>query len=196
MPAAQPAGASGVHKNTSVPFEHRLRLCELAFGPAMIAHPEISISSVEKDLPPPNFTIRTLAWIKGTLGFKTVALLLGQDQLASFDRWRAPEEILKAASIIAVSRSEISGISKETTKTTAQNLVAKLGLSAEWVDEESAWKLKEKGSRIFLIQKRISDAESTLIRQSLQDNSETREGWLPSSVLEYIKANQLFRERI
>jgi len=193
-PAAQPAGAAGKHKNTTVSFDHRVKLCELAFAPLIDRHPQISISTVERDLPPPNFTIRTLAWVKATAGYKDLALLMGQDQLASFDRWRAPEEILKTASLIAVSRRQNEASSSGTAKATAESLITRLGLLADWVEAEGTWHFKGTDAKIAIIEKVMSDAESTALRQQLAGAENFREEWLPPQVLEYIKLHQLFKE--
>lgn len=198
VPAAQPAGASGQHKNTTIPYEHRAKLCALAFGPLMKAHPSITISAIEQDLPPPNFTIRTLAWLKATSGYKSFALLLGQDQLASFNKWRAPEEILETAALIAVSRRAHAAppakSSSDSAKSVASKILKNLGFNPQWSDTDASWHVPGTHIKITLIEKDLSDAESTILRQQLESNGAVREDWLPAPVLEYIKSHKLFRE--
>jgi len=195
VPAAQPAGASGQHKSTTLSFEHRLRLCELAFGPLMSSHPSITISTIERDLPPPNFTIRTLTWAKAKSGYKTFALLLGQDQLAAFDRWRAPEEILQTSAIIAVSRkSPAPGKSDEDPRSVASALLKSLGQVPQWSEHDQSWLVPGTTIKITMIEKELSDANSTALRDQLEGSGNIREDWLPEPVLEYIKSHKLFRE--
>lgn len=70
---------------------HRLHLVNLAIND----HPHMRSSTVEFDLPQPSYTIHTLAHLKEKFPEHRFSLILGQDNLQSFAKWKNHEEILK-----------------------------------------------------------------------------------------------------
>lgn len=70
---------------------HRLHLVNLAIND----HPHLRSSSVEFDLPQPSYTINTLVHLKEKFPEHKFSLILGQDNLQSFAKWKNYEEILK-----------------------------------------------------------------------------------------------------
>ncbi len=52
-------------------------------------------SNIEFDLPKPSYTVNTLAHLKEKYPKHTFSLIIGQDNLATFDKWKNHEEILK-----------------------------------------------------------------------------------------------------
>ncbi len=52
-------------------------------------------SSIEFDLPQPSYTVNTLAHLKEKYPQHTFSLIIGQDNLVTFDKWKNHEEILK-----------------------------------------------------------------------------------------------------
>ena len=71
-------------------------------------HPGLAVSRVELERPGTNFMVDTLDQIARERGSGTeLWLLIGADQLVTFDRWREPERILRLARLGVVRRSEV-----------------------------------------------------------------------------------------
>lgn len=69
----------------------RLHLVNLALD----FHPKIKASNIEFDLPQPSYTVNTLAHLKEKFPSHTFSLIMGRDNLQTFDKWKNYEEILK-----------------------------------------------------------------------------------------------------
>lgn len=65
------------------PFEHRLRMCELAFARL----PFVKVSAIESTLEPPNYTLHTLQVIKRAHPDWQLRLAIGSDVLAETSQW-------------------------------------------------------------------------------------------------------------
>ncbi|NPA46780.1 MAG: nicotinate-nucleotide adenylyltransferase [Chlorobi bacterium] len=70
---------------------HRLYIARLAAEP----YPKIEVSTVEFDLPQPNYTIITLSHLSDMEPGKEFVLLMGEDNLVSLPKWRNYEKILE-----------------------------------------------------------------------------------------------------
>lgn len=57
--------------------------------------PKFKSSNIEFDLPQPSYTVNTLAHLKEKYPQHTFSLIIGQDNLVTFDKWKNYEEILK-----------------------------------------------------------------------------------------------------
>jgi len=57
--------------------------------------PKFKGSNIEFDLPQPSYTVNTLAHLKEKYPQHTFSLIIGQDNLVTFDKWKNYEEILK-----------------------------------------------------------------------------------------------------
>ncbi len=80
------------HKQLT-PFEHRLRMCELAFG----GIGGVQVSPVERDLATPSLTLRTLEHLSAAHPDWSLRLLVGSDVLPATDKWHAFERISELA---------------------------------------------------------------------------------------------------
>jgi nicotinate-nucleotide adenylyltransferase len=69
----------------------RLHLVNLALED----HSKLKSSTIEFDLPQPSYTINTLAYLKEKYPQHEFSLIMGQDNLSSFHKWKNYEEILK-----------------------------------------------------------------------------------------------------
>lgn len=58
-------------------------------------YPKFKSSNIEFDLPQPSYTVNTLAHLKEKYPQHTFSLIIGQDNLVTFDKWKNYEEILK-----------------------------------------------------------------------------------------------------
>lgn len=78
-------------KNSLLDEKHRLQLVSLAIGD----NAKIKASDIEFKLPQPSYTVVTLAYLKEKHPEHEFALILGEDNLLSFSKWKNYEEILK-----------------------------------------------------------------------------------------------------
>ena len=79
------------NKNQLLDQNNRLHLVNLALD----FHPTIKASNFEFDLPQPSYTINTLVRLKEKYPEHQFSLIMGQDNLQSFNKWKNYEEILK-----------------------------------------------------------------------------------------------------
>lgn len=87
-------------KSTLLDQNQRLLLVNLAIED----HPKLRSSNVEFQLPQPSYTIHTLVHIKEKYPQHTFSLIMGQDNLQTFHKWKNYEEIVKQYSIFVYPR--------------------------------------------------------------------------------------------
>ena len=80
--------------------KQRLEMLSLAIA----GHSKFEISSLEIERGGKSFTIDTLTQLKNETPDAELFLLLGEDSLQSFDRWKEPEGICKLATPLVVRR--------------------------------------------------------------------------------------------
>lgn len=78
-------------KSSLLDEKHRLQLVNLAIGD----NAKIKASDIEFKLSQPSYTVVTLAYLKEKYSEHEFALILGEDNLLSFNKWKNYEEILK-----------------------------------------------------------------------------------------------------
>ena len=74
-------------------FEHRLRMCQLAFENL----PFVEVSPIESTLKRPSFTLHTLQAIKRAHPTWQLRLAIGADVISESHKWHAFEEVVKMA---------------------------------------------------------------------------------------------------
>jgi nicotinate-nucleotide adenylyltransferase len=82
------------------PFEHRLRMCELAFDDLR----RVEVSSIERELPTPSLTLRTLEALTRQHPAVQLRLVIGSDLLAETAAWHDFERIRELAPPLVVQR--------------------------------------------------------------------------------------------
>jgi nicotinate-nucleotide adenylyltransferase len=78
-------------KNSLLDNYHRLQLVDLATE----GYSKIKSSKIEFDLPQPNYTVHTLAHISDKFPKHNFSLIMGEDNLKSFHKWKNHEIILE-----------------------------------------------------------------------------------------------------
>ncbi len=81
---------------------HRLYMVNLAIED----FPKFKASNIEFGLPQPSYTIHTLVHLKEEYPQYNFTLIMGQDNLATFHKWKNHEEILKNHTIYIYPRNE------------------------------------------------------------------------------------------
>ncbi len=93
---------SSPHKSAP-PTDARHRVAMLAL--AIAGRPDWSLSFEELDREPPSYTVETLRAISARSLRDELWLLMGTDTLATFGRWKDPEEIVRLSRIAAFHRA-------------------------------------------------------------------------------------------
>ena len=83
------------------PFEHRLRMCELAF--AGLAR--VELSRIEQELAPPSLTLHTLEELRRRDPSRPLRLVIGSDLLSETPAWHRFDRICELAPPIVVQRA-------------------------------------------------------------------------------------------
>lgn len=89
-------------KNKSQLLDQNQRL--MLVNTAIDDHPDMSSSNIEFGLTQPSYTINTLVHLKEKYPQHTFSLIMGQDNLQSFHKWKNYEEILKSFHIYVYPR--------------------------------------------------------------------------------------------
>lgn len=92
-------------KSTLLSQTHRLQMVRMAVED----HPKLKASNVEFKLPQPSYTINTLTHLEEKYRKKEFALIMGMDNLQSFDKWKNYEQILKKHKIYVYPRQNSKG---------------------------------------------------------------------------------------
>ena len=81
-------------------FEHRLKMCELAFS----RFQNVKVLDVEKHLPTPNYTVRTLEYFLQQQSDLRLSFIIGSDVVEQFSTWHESERILELCEVIVYLR--------------------------------------------------------------------------------------------
>jgi nicotinate-nucleotide adenylyltransferase len=91
-------------KEKSLLMENHQRLTMVQL--AIEGNPKLKACPEEFDLPTPNFTVDTLQYLKKKYPENQFTLLLGQDNIAHFDQWKAHDQILDQFQLFVYPRSQ------------------------------------------------------------------------------------------
>ena len=147
-------------KNNLLEDNHRLTMVRIAVED----YPKLRASNIEFDLPQPNYTVNTLIHLEEQYPDHHFSLIMGEDNLKSFHKWKNFEVIIKRHSIYVYPR-----ISKGETL-------------EKW--------LKEKA--IHLVDAPIMELSSTFIRKSIQQGKNIRP-LLPHAVWTYLDEMNFYK---
>lgn len=82
------------------PFDVRLSLVHAAFA----GRPHVEVSDIERELPAPSYTVRTLEALRARYPDDELRLLVGSDLLSDTPRWHRYEDIIRMAPPIVLGR--------------------------------------------------------------------------------------------
>lgn len=83
------------------PYEHRIRMCELAFAPLR----GVSVSRIESELPIPSRTLFTLEALAARYPGAELRLVVGADVVSESKKWHAFDAVTRLAPLFVVGRS-------------------------------------------------------------------------------------------
>lgn len=78
-------------KNTLLSDHHRLAMVKIAIDD----NPNFRVTDIEFTMPKPSYTINTLAYLSDKYPNKEFALIMGEDNLSTFDKWKNYDVILQ-----------------------------------------------------------------------------------------------------
>jgi nicotinate-nucleotide adenylyltransferase len=143
------------------PQQHRLAMAELA----CVNEENISATDIEFSMPLPSFTVNTVKELLSKHPDYSFHLIIGEDNLLDFDRWKDYEELLKLTHLIVYPRESISPHVPEA--------------------------LRAFSDRIHFLRGELMPVSATEIR-SLIKTSSSIVGLTPDTVAHYIQANNLY----
>lgn len=172
VPASQsPLKSSG----PQVADKHRLEMLSLAIA----GHPNFEISTTEVDRGGQSFTVDTLQELKTEHPDSELFLLIGEDSLQTFDRWKEPKTICELAMPLICRRPD-AGTKRDQEK-------VDLSLLQPFMDEQSLAKTRQAA-----IVSRLIEISGTDIRDRIAKDQSIRY-LLPRSVEKYIETQRLYR---
>ena len=157
-------------KKTLLEDHHRLAMVQIAVE----NYPKLKVSNVEFDLPQPNYTINTLAYLEEKYPDQTFCLIMGEDNLKSFPKWKNYNVILERYPIYVYPRISEGSIDTEF----YTPLEGGKGIYHE---------------RIRMIDAPIIELSSTFIRKSIKTGKNIRP-MLPTEVWNYLDEMNFYRK--
>jgi nicotinate-nucleotide adenylyltransferase len=148
-------------KDTLLDDYQRLHLVFLATED----YPKIKPSDIEFKLSQPNYTVNTLAHLQDKFPQHEFALIIGEDNLKTFHKWKNYEVILQNHNLYVYPR-----ISSE-----IENLELK------------------NHPKVHIIEAPVVEISSTFIRENIKNKKNVRP-LLPSKVWEYIDHNNFYKK--
>lgn len=141
---------------------HRLAMVDIAIE----SYPKLKSSNIEFNLPQPNYTVNTLAYLEERYPKKTFCLIMGEDNLKSLHKWKNYEIILQNYPLYVYPRMSEGAVDTQFYTIDAQG---------ERVLHDG----------IHRIDAPIMELSSTFIRQAVKDKKDIRP-MLPQGVWKYL----------
>ncbi len=152
--------------------------------------PLVEVTSIEEELPTPNYTLQTLKALAGEREASKVAWMIGTDQLLVFPEWQNPRQILEHASLVVLPRPEFTA---ENTLEIAQKVATSLGFSVT-VDAKNNRIDLDGGGSIFVMPEAPRSVSSTEVRRLASESLTKLDGLVPRAVVDYIAELALYQQ--
>jgi len=147
-------------KKTLLDDIHRLSMVRIAIE----EYPKLKASNIEFNLPQPNYTVTTLTYLEEKYPEKDFCLIMGEDNLNNFHKWKNYEVILDRYSIYVYPR----------------------------VVEGSIQTQFENHSKINMVPAPIMELSSTFIRKAIKNKQDIRP-MLPCDVWKYMDEMNFYK---
>ncbi len=148
-------------KSSLLADNHRLQLVQIATDD----YPKLKASNIEFKLPQPNYTVHTLAHISEKYPEHQFNLIMGQDNLSSFHKWKNYEVILENHNIYVYPRKHEDSVQK-----------------TQFDDHQ----------KIHKVDAPIMEISSTFIRKGI-GNKKNMQALLPCKVWQYIDEMNFYK---
>lgn len=134
-------------------------------------YPKLKPSNIEFGLPQPNYTIHTLVHLKEKFPKHQFSIIMGEDNLKSFHKWKNYETILEHYGVYVYPRID------------ANNPLSSTNEEKKIVQH----------SNVHLVDAPIVELSATFIRESIKNNKNIAP-MLPEEVWKYIDHNLLYKK--
>ena len=161
-----PAAMSPFKKSSGATESQRLEMCRIAFPEDIFEVSDIEISRGGK-----SYTIDTVYEVRRLYPDERLYLLIGSDQLLSFDRWYRFKDILSQVTLVSVSREH--------------------AVDAERLERFADEHLRPYGECIILDFSAF-EISSTVLREGISEDRDMSE-FIDESVAEYIHGEGLYK---
>lgn len=148
-------------KRTLLNDVHRLAMVRIAVED----YPKLKASTIEFDLPQPNYTVNTLAHLEEKYPEYHFCLILGEDNLKSFHKWKNYEVILDHYELFVYPR------------------ISEATLPEQFKDHP----------KIHLVAAPIMEISSTFIRNAIKNQKDIRP-MLPHTVWKYLDEMNFYKK--
>lgn len=176
IPAANPPHR---HPPVATP-EQRLRMAELAVADV----PGFTVDDREYRRNGPSYTVLTLESLRAEFGTQPLCLIMGLDAFEGIESWHQWQRLPELAHFIVMTRPGWDVPAGERLPTWARDRLAR----------ETAPLVQTGAGKIYFQPVTPQDISATRIREALS-RGEPVEAWLPSAVLDYIRANRVYVNR-
>ena len=147
-------------KSSLLDNHHRYQMVQRALE----EYPKINASTIEFDLPQPNYTVNTLAYLQEKYPEHEFCLIMGEDNLKSFHKWKNYEVILENHEIYVYPR-----------------------ISAGVIETQF-----DNHPKIHKVAAPIMEISSTAIRNGIKEKKNIRP-LLPAEVFEYLDEMNFYK---
>jgi nicotinate-nucleotide adenylyltransferase len=147
-------------KNSLLDDIHRLTMVRIAVED----YPKLKASNIEFDLPQPNYTVNTLAHLEDKYPEIDFCLIMGEDNLKSFHKWKNYEVILEQFEVYVYPR------------------ISEGKIETQFEDHPS----------IHKVDAPIMELSSTFIRKAIKEGKNIRP-MLPDTVWKYLDEMNFYR---
>ncbi len=147
-------------KKSLLPDNHRLAMVRIAVED----YPKLQVSDIEFNLPQPNYTVTTLAHLGENFPDHSFSLLIGEDNLKSFHKWKNYEVILENYSLYVYPR------------------IAEGKVQSQFVEHPN----------IHRVEAPIIQLSATAIRKAIKEKKEIRP-LLPCNVWTYLEEMNFYK---
>jgi nicotinate-nucleotide adenylyltransferase len=147
------------NKSSLIANHHRLEMVNIA----VLNYPKFQASDIEFSLPVPSYTIDTLAVLKEKYPLHEFSLLMGEDNLKSFSKWKNYEQILKNHRIFVYPR---------------------IGVEMQ--------EFEIKHDNIVKVPAPVVEISATTVRRMIKENKNIRP-LLPPEVFAYIDGSSMYK---
>jgi nicotinate-nucleotide adenylyltransferase len=178
--------AGGSVKTPVTSFVDRVAMAVIAFDDATF----VDVSSLEEELPTPNYTYQTVEIITRDLPAERVGWMIGADQLLTFTEWKNARRILELVSLVIIPRPSTK---IENTLELAQSVATHLGFSVR-IDVDHHRIDLDGGGSIHVMTNEPRSISSSEIRRLAADNLKKIEDLVPTAVIEYIADLNLYQQ--
>jgi nicotinate (nicotinamide) nucleotide adenylyltransferase len=172
-------------KQVDTPFVDRVAMVVVAFD----EWPGVDVSSIEEELPCPNYTFLTLERFAHENPGSKLAWMIGADQLQAFLRWKNPVRILELAGLVVLPRDDLEAYQL---LDMATNVASSLGFSTT-VDTEQLRVDLDGGGSIYIMKRKPLAVSSSSIRRLAAGNLKDIEPLVAPAIVEYISDLGLYQ---